>query len=207
MIISWLIALVFVLRIERIRYTIIAFPMFALMAGYGVTAIRDTGLKRHLVFSVATCSLIISVFAYLPFLQHMSAQNLQVAGAFLNTLHGENVEVFTLPNKGDEVNVAVDVPLLDLFTDKKIYYTYNLTYAPAPEQIAVSKLRFTWTYMNPKYYEGEVAPGTPVAVISGGPQFIIPDSVADRLIKLKRSQSFNIADDIFAHQTLVTVYY
>ena len=207
LIISWLMVLIFVLQIKRIRYTIIAFPMFALMAAYGTTAIRDIWLKRQIVFSVAVCSLIIAVFAYLPFLQQTSSQNLQLAGEFLDTLNGKNVEVVTLPRKGDDVNIAVSVPLLDLFTDKKIQYTYKLKNAPPPEKIAVSQLRFTWTYMNPKYYESDAAPGAPVAVISGEQLVSLPETVAKRVIKLEQSKSFNLADDIFTHQTFITVYY
>ena len=207
LIISWCIVLIVLLQIKRIRYTMIAFPMFALMAAYGITAIRDMGLKRHLVFLVAACSLITAVFAYLPFLQQTSVQNLQRAGAFLNTLHGKNVEVVTLPRKDDDVNIAVSVPILDLFTNKKIHYTYKLQYAPSPEKIAVSPLRFTWMYKNPEYYEGDFAPGAPVAVISGGFPGMLPETVAQKLIKLEHSKSFILADHIFTHQTLVTVYY
>ncbi|HXW68500.1 MAG TPA: glycosyltransferase family 39 protein, partial [Dissulfurispiraceae bacterium] len=115
LIISWFMILIFALQIKRIRYTIIAFPMLALMAAYGTRVIRDIGLKRQIVFSVATCSITIAVFAYLPFLQQTSAQNLQCSGAFINSLPGKNIEVVTLPKKGDDVNIAVSVPLLDLF--------------------------------------------------------------------------------------------
>ncbi len=207
LIISWFMVLIVVLQIKRIRYTIIAFPMFALMAAYGTTAIRDIGLKRLIVFVVAACSLIIAVFAYLPFLQQTSAQNLQRAGAFLNTLYGNNVEVVALPRKGDDVNIAVSVPLLDLFTDKKIHYAYKLQDAPAPKDIAVSPLRFTWAYKNPGYYEADPAPGAPVAVISGEPPGMLPETVSKKLIKHEHSKSFILADDIFTHQTFVTVYY
>ena len=211
LIIGWCMALIVLLQIKRIRYTIIAFPVFALMAAYGITAIRDIGLKRQLVFSVVACSLIIAVFAYLPFLQQTSAQNLQSAGAFLDTLHGKNVEVVTLPRKDDDVNIAVSVPILDLFTDKRIHFAYcrsdYLNYMPHPEKIAVSPLRFTWTYKNPEYYGGDFAPGEPVAVISGEPPDMLPETVSKKLIKLEHSKSFIVADDIFAHQTFVTVYY
>ncbi len=220
LIISWFIVLIVVFQIKRIRYTMIAFPMFALMAAYGITAIRDIGLKRLIAFLVVACSLIIAVFAYLPFLQHTSAQNLQRAGAFLNTLHGEDVEVVTLPRKGDDVNIAVDVPLLDLLTNKRIHYSYKLQYAPSPEEIAVSPLRFTWTYKNPDYYSwgpgqdfglsgcrSETSSETAVAVISGELLSALPGEVALSVKKYRNSKSFCISDNIFDHQTLVTVYY
>jgi hypothetical protein len=224
LIISWLMLLIVALQIKRIRYTIIAFPMFSLMAAYGLNSIKDQGLKKCIVFSVAACSLILAVFAYLPFLQQTSSQNLQRAAAFINILPGKNIEVVTLPRKGDDVNIAVSVPLLDLFTDKKIHYGYHLDdqlkYAPSAAEIEVSPLRFTWTYKNPEYYEGASAPdspvpppkiydfsGTPVAVISGEPTGVLPQSVADKVMRLCKSKSFIVADDIFTHQTFVTVYY
>src|SRR5208283_4193129 len=207
LIISWLMVLIVVLQIKRIRYTVIAFPMFTLMAAYGTTAIRDPGLKRQIVFSVAACSLIIAVFAYLPFLQQTSSQNLLRAGAFLDTLPGKNVEVVTLPRKDDDVNIAVSVPLLDLFTEKRIHYTYKLQYVPPSEEMAVSPLRFTWIYKNPEFYEGHFAPGGPVAVISGDPPGRLPETVSEKLRTLEHSKSFILADDIFTHQTFVTVYY
>ncbi len=207
LIVSWCMLLIVLLQIKRIRYAMIVFPTFALMAAYGITAIRDIGLKRQIVFSVVACSLIISVFAYLPFLEQTSAQNLQRAGAFLNTLPGKDVEVVTLPRKDDDVNIAVSVPILDLFTNKRIHYTYKLQYAPSPEKIAVSPLRFTWIYKNPEYYEGNFAPGEPVAVISGETPGTLPKTVSKKLVMLEHSKSFILADDIFTHQTFVTVYY
>ncbi len=220
LIISWFIVLIILFQIKRIRYTMIAFPMFALMAAYGITAIRDTGLKRLIVFLVVACSLIIAVFAYLPFLQQTSAQNLQRAGAFLNTLNGRDVEVVTLPRKDDDVNIAVSVPILDLFTNKRIHYSYKPQYAPSPEEIAVSPLRFTWTYKNPDYYSwgpsqdfglsgyrSETSSETAVAVISGELVSALPGEVALSVKKYRNSKSFCIPDNIFDHQTLVTVYY
>ena len=224
LIISCSMALIFVLQVKRIRYTVIAFPMFALMASYGTTAIRETGLKRQIVFSVAACSLIIAVFAYLPFLQQTSAQNLQSAGVFLNSLPGKNIEVITLPRKDDYVNIAVSVPILDLFTDKRIHYVYYradyLNYMPPPEKIAVSPLRFTWIYKNPDYYSRDPrrdfdltgnssghSSGTAVTVIAAELLSPLPEEVALAVKKYRNSKSFSISDDIFDHQTLVTVYY
>lgn len=207
LIVSWCTLLIVLLQIKRMRYTMIVFPTFALMAAYGFAAIRDIGLKRQIVFSVVACSLIISVFAYLPFLQHTSAQNLQRAGAFLNTLPGKNVEVVTLPRKDDDVNIAVSVPILDLFTNKRIHYTYKLQCAPSPEKIAASPLRFTWIYKNPEYYEGDFTKGEPVAVVSGETPGMLPETVSKKLAMFERSKSFILDDDIFTHQTFVSVYY
>jgi hypothetical protein len=153
-------------------------------------------------------------------MQQTSARNLQRAGGFLKTLPGNNIEVFTLPRKGDDVNIAVSVPMLDLFTDKKIHYAYRLEGAPPPEKIAVSTLRFTWIYKNPDYYSGgpgrvfdlpgdsrEPSSGTAVAVIAGEPASTLPEEVVRAVKEYRNSKSFSISDDIFEHQTLVTIYY
>ncbi|MBF0557534.1 MAG: glycosyltransferase family 39 protein [Nitrospirae bacterium] len=218
---SWLMLLIVVLQIKRSRYTIIAFPTFALMAAYGLKALDGRVLKRGIVFSAVVCSLTVAVFAYLPFLKQTSAQNLQLAGDFIDTLPIKAVEVVTLPRLGDDVNIAVSVPLLDLYTDKRICYDNGSNvlpwYAPAPEKIAVSPLRFTWIYKNPDYYSsgdcralnasGGTVPGTAVAVISGEAVKDLPEGVASKVRKYNNSKVFSIFDDIFYHQTLVTVYY
>ncbi|MBF0505747.1 MAG: glycosyltransferase family 39 protein [Nitrospirae bacterium] len=205
---GWLIVLLFALQIKRIRYTIVAFPMLSLMAAYGLNAVRDRGLQRYIAFSAASCSIIIAAFAYLPFLQQTSAQNLQNAGAFLATLPGKNIEVVTLPGKDDEVNIAVYVPVLDIFTHKRIHYNYHPEYVPQPEEIAISSFRFSWIYRNPEYYAGNPPPSeAAVAVIAGGPIPALPEEVAAKVNKFGNSKAFAITDDVFDRQTLVTVYY
>lgn len=220
----WLMLLIVALRIKRSRYAIVAFPTFSLMAAYGLNALGDRGLKRCIVFSSVVCSLTVGVFAYLPFLQQTSAQNLQLAGGFINTLPARDVEVITLPRKGDDVNIAVSVPLLDIYAGKRICFDYGPaapgSYAPPPEKIAVSPLRFTWEYKNPDYYTGgacrafgpsgdrsAAAPGTVLAIIAGEAVDAFPEAVALKVKKYGKSKSFSISDDFFYHQTLVTVYY
>src|SRR5208283_5695276 len=130
----------------------------------------------------------------------------------------------TLPRKDDDVNIAVSVPILDLFTDKRIHYVYRradyLKYMPPPEKIAVSPLRFTWIYKNPYYYSWYTrrdfdlsadsngpSSGTAVTVIAGELVSTLPEGVARAVKRYRTSKSFCISDDIFDHQTLVTVYY
>ena len=206
LIISWLMVLTIALQIKRIRYTIIAFPMLALMAAYGTAAIRDIDLKRQIVFSVTACSLIIAVFAYLPFLKHTSAQNLQRAGAFINSLLGKNIEVVTLPKKGADVNIAVSVPLLNIFVNKRIHYRYLPEYFPTREKIEGSPLRFTWMYKNPGYYENNGLPGS-LAIIAGEPVDVLPGTVAKIAKRFSYSRSFTLQDNVFYNQTVVKVYY
>ena len=119
LVIIWLIFLVTILQIKRIRYIIMAFPMLALMASYGLQEIRDKRIVRFMSFYIVVFSIIVAFFAYLPFLNSTSAANIKNAGAFLNSLDASEIEVFTLQAKNHDVKPAVSVPILDLFTAKR----------------------------------------------------------------------------------------
>jgi len=80
LIIAWLIFLIIVLQVRRIRYTIMVFPILTLMASYGMREIREVFLRKYLVSCIAASSLVIAIFAYLPFLQKVSTVNLQQIG-------------------------------------------------------------------------------------------------------------------------------
>ena len=206
-IISWLIILVFVLQIKRIRYIIMVFPMLALMASYGLQEIRDKGMRRFIIACALMSSLVVTIFVYLPFLEKMSAVNLKNAGQFLNSLKIEKVEVFTLPQRKSAANPAVSVPILDLSTDKNISYKYEKP--PLKEWVQKSSIRFTWEYENPEYYtmgikDSENADA--VVVISDSADQPLPDYVRQRLEGYHISRVFMTVTGIFRYRTIVTVY-
>jgi hypothetical protein len=124
-IISWLILLIIILWIQRIRYILPLFPMITLMAAYGFQAVKDKKLRRFAVLSAVMYSIIIALFVYLPFLQRMGSVNLMHAGKYIDSLESPAVKVFTIPSKTFSINPAVSVPILDFFTDKDIYYDYE----------------------------------------------------------------------------------
>ena len=98
--------------------------------------------------------------------------NLKQAGGYLDKLDVQSVRVYALPQKS-KVNPAVTVPLLDLYTQKKILYDYDKTLLPAPEGYESWSLRFTWHYQNPEYYtDPEGAPDKQAIVVIAG----IPDA-------------------------------
>ncbi|MBZ0157998.1 MAG: glycosyltransferase family 39 protein [Alphaproteobacteria bacterium] len=216
LIVVWLIALLFLLQIKRIRYSLPAFPMFALMASYGLREIRDKGLRKFTALCIMICSLVIALFAYRPFMQSISSVNLKNAGEFLDTIQGKECEVFVLPYGDPVLNPAVSVPLLDLYTRKEIRFEPLPGPQPPPEIRTVSPLRFTWEYRNPPYYSrprprGHTPKGAdhpvPVAVISEHPVKELPAFIRERVKGLSAVRSFTVSDDIFLHQTVVTVYY
>lgn len=207
-IISWLVLLVVLFGIRRIRYTLPVFPMLALMAGYGLQIVRQGELRRFLVFGTAATSLIIAFFAYLPFAQSMSAVNLRRAGEYLNTLPSNEVEVITLAPKDPVVNPAVSVPLLDLYTDKQLRYHYRPASSPTNQETERSSLRFTWEYRNPAYYAAPpaAAAGVPIVVLSDVTDDSLPEQLHRRLAGYRLSQSFRTHEGIFRYHTGVRIY-
>jgi hypothetical protein len=217
LIIFWLILLVILLQIRRSRYIMVIFPMLTLMASYGMQKIKNVELKRFVAFSIISSSLVVAIMAYLPFLQKMNMVNLKNAGSYLDSVKAERIEVFTVPSKETIVNVAVAVPILDLYTEKDIYYFHDETYAPPFEEIKESPLRFTWEYKNPRYYDyptlkkggegGFYEQNQAFVIISNGNVKSLPDYVAERLKGYWKNKVFDISDGVFGFGPVVTVYF
>jgi hypothetical protein len=207
-IISWLLLLVVLFGIRRIRYTLPLFPMLTLMAAYGLQVIRLDELRRFILCGTVTTSLAIGIFAYLPLAESMSAANLKHAGEYLNTLGPGEIEVITLVPGEPAANPAVAVPLLDLFTDRQIRYFYRKEGFPPQEEIERSSLRFTWEYLNPVYYSAgpHAAANAPIVVISEASNGPLPQTVARRLEGYKLSKAFDASEKIFQYSVGVRIY-
>ena len=208
-IIAWLVLLVVViLQVGRIRYILPLFPMISLMASYGMQALPHHEIRKYLGYSTAIASLVIAVFAYLPFTLNTSAVNIKKAGEYLNSLEVGHVEVYTRPLRDPSVNPSVSVPILDLYTQKQIRYVYRSEDYFTPDDVATSSLRFTWEYRNPRYYTASVdeAARKAIIVISGDAS---PDSAWEREMLsplFHSSQLFDLARDPFRYKTIVTVF-
>jgi hypothetical protein len=111
-------------------------------------------ITRFIALSVAAFSIVVALFAYLPFLERISMVNLKDAGEFLNSAGIRDIEVITVMPAEPVANPAVIVPLLDLYTKGEIHYRYKHEGFPDQEVIRTSPLRFTWEYRNPAYYSG-----------------------------------------------------
>ncbi|MBI4825483.1 MAG: glycosyltransferase family 39 protein [Nitrospirae bacterium] len=208
LIVLWLAVIVFTLQINRIRYTLPAFPMLALMASYGLREIREQEVRRFLVSCAVLSSLILSIFFYLPFLDKMSAVNLKDAGLFLDSSGIGDAEVVTIPSEDNVINSAVSVPLLDIFTHKKLVFKYVREEISA-DRIKESSLRFTWAYSNPGYYYNEsedvkVAPM--LVVISSQSGQTMPDYILSRTEGRSLIRTFDRSTGIFSYNTEVKVY-
>ena len=219
-IISWLIIFILLFQIKRIRYIIMIFPQLALMASYGLQEIRDRRIVRFIVSCTVIFSLLIAVLAYLPFLRNTSAVNIKSAGNFLNSLDASEIEVFTLQAKNQEVNPAVSVPILDLFTKKQIIYHYDKDFSPPLMDFEKSPLRFTWEYKNPEYYavipsnppllkrgRGDFQVKTAVIVIASDIEQSFPPHIEQRTNEYSKSKVFKVSEGVFRFRTVVKVYY
>ncbi len=208
-IVSWLIVLIVLLQIRRARYVMLLFPMVALMASYGLQLIRNVEVRRYIVYCAVVSSLIIAVFAYLPFLSSMSLVNLKEAGRYLDSIDAERVEIFSVPSQKTIVNPAISIPILDYFTAKEIVYYHDEHYSLPFEKIEKSPLRFTWEYKNPAYYtlDPEAAGDGPViAVISNGPMSVLPKALKERLSGYKNAEVFKTSTGIFRYSPVVSIY-
>lgn len=202
-VISWLFLLTVAFGLRRIRYTIPIMPFFALMSAYGLGALRSLETRKTIALTAVSCSVVLAVFAYLPFLNHMSVSSLRDAGGFLDSLDADTVNVYTLPQKSD-VNPAVAVALLDLYTKKKLIYEYRPE--PPPADVNTSPMRFTWQYGNPDYYRPKDGgkPGAS-AVISAWPLDAAPDDIKEA--GYRTHMVFGTKEKVFRFRTTVTVYY
>jgi len=208
LVILWLPLLLVLFQIKRIRYTIPLFPMVTLMASYGLQQIENRDVKRFIVSCIVMSSVVIALCAYLPFTQKMSVVNLKRAGELLNSMDEDTVEVYTLVPREPVVNPAVEVPLLDLYTRKKIIYEGEPG-VPKGVDIYSSPLRFTWEYKTPLYYAQKDRfrdEETVAVVISGEGEEHLPYSMGQRLKNYRLVRTFNMDERVFQHKTFVSVY-
>jgi hypothetical protein len=120
--------------------------------------------------------------------------------------------VFTLQAKNHDVKPAVSVPILDLFTKKKIIYHNDKDFSPPSMDFEKSPLRFTWEYKNPKYYIGGNGKGDAdikkaVVVITESSEQLIPSEIRQKVMGYLNSAIFKISEGVFQYQTIVKVYY
>ena len=205
-VVLWPVALLLLLRVQRIRYLLPAFPMVALMAAYGLQRIRTPELRRLAAACAVATSLAVALYGYLPFLRGTSAGNLKAAGAYLDSIGEAQALVVTLPRPEADVNPAVWVPVLDLYTRKTLRYAYPGAPAEARERARTSPLRFTWEYQNPDWYQGDAGGDAAVALLAYDLDAPLPPEVTDRLRGLRPARTFAADDGVFRDRPLVAVY-
>ncbi len=204
---AWPVLLLLALQVRRARYWIPALPMLAWMAAYGLQAIRAVEVRKLVVTCTVASSLVVALHGYLPFLRSVSAMNLKSAGEYLDSLDEERVEVFALPQPDSEVNPAVAVPILDLFTRKELLHHGEATSPPPEARLAESALRFTWEVRTPAYEppDGD-DPTSAVVVITDDVGRPLPERLRKRLEGHRLARRFAADEGVFQYRTLVDVY-
>lgn len=206
-IVAWMILLVLLLGIKRARYVLIAMPMLALMAGYALREIADARLRRFVVASAVASALITALAAYRPMLKETSAANLMAAAERIDAMDVDRVEVFTLPQTRSIVNPAVLVPILDLYTGKKVLYRDGALTPPPWPAIATSPLRFTWAVAVPPFYAPDPSgPGGAIAVIASHSGQKQPDILLKRISAMQPAEMFEKSDKLFKFKSFVYLY-
>ncbi len=207
-IILWLPALVILLEVKRIRYILPVLPMLALMASYGLRELRDGEIRKYIVLCTLASSLVLSVFGFLPFLKQTSAANLKQAGQYLDSLKVSRVEVITLPQRYAQINPQVSVPLLDLYTAKRLVYRPDGAAPPPKDRLLESPLRFTWEHKNPKYYDAgtDGLRAQALVVIADDAAQSVPDDIARRLAGYHLSRQFVVPENTFGYASIVKVF-
>ena len=208
-IICFLLLLFFFMQVKRIRYTLPIFPMIALLAAYGIAVIQNKAIKKHIVFSVVGTSFAVAFIGFLPLLKSLGVQNLQEAGKYLNTLSAERFEVVCFAGKDAVVNPDLGVPVLDIYTEKKLFYEKKQISPQVLELAQASPLRFTWEFPMPEYYllenEPKVADG--LVIIADNQIQSIPEFIENKIFQYPVSKKFQKSSNIFQHQTFITVYH
>ncbi len=208
-IVCWMLLLLLALGAERIRYLLVAFPMLALMAAYALAEIANARVRRHVVSCTLAAMLVTAAFAYLPFLQTISAANLQQAGEHLDTVASEHVEVFALPQTRSAVNPAVAVPILDIYTDKTVALHADATRASRPRFVETSPVRFTWDYDSVRHLaarDGLPADEATVVIVMADSNQPLPETLKRRIAGYRLSGEFAATDKVFRFKTIVKVY-
>ena len=210
MIICYLVLLLIFMQVKRIRYTLPVFPMLALLASYGLQEIPNRRILNQLVFSIAGTSLVVALLGFLPFLKTMGVQNLQTAGKYLDGIGVERAEVITVTRENPVLNPAVSVPLLDIYTEKKLIYKGR---TPSPQEMEKAKsspLRFTWEYPMPDYYmfeDGRQKQTDGLVIVADVPDFSQDPDLSEKIAAFSQSKTFQQTSGVFQHQTFVTVYH
>lgn len=198
---GWFVLMVVLLRITRIRYLVPLFPLFALMASYGLGEIRGLRMRKFICLGIAASSLVITYFAYLPFLNGTSLNNLAEAGKYLDTLPCASVEVFASPQRDSAGSTYAAIPILDYFTNKKIISPQVWSEHDGNARAGTSSMRFTWELKRPRFYA--VTDAEDICAVA-----LISDGTArdqDTRQSGREMRRFDLRSDVFRYRTIVSI--
>ena len=209
LVVVWMVLLVLLLEIKRIRYVLVVFPMLALMAAYALRQISDSRVRNYMVLCIIVSSLTVTLYGYSSFMNITSANNIKQAGEFLNNIKSPTVEVILLPQTKSSINPMVSVPLLDLFTKKNLVYWKEPGSISQPDlqRLSKSALRFSWEYKLANYYEmsNKIADKA-IVIISNGDAKALPAVITERLDGYYLKRRFAQHEGVYRYSTIVEIY-
>ena len=209
LIISWMLLLVLVTDVRRVRYVLIMFPMLALMAAYTLAHIEAARIRRYLALCILLSASLFSVTGFSSFLAGTSASNVQHASEYIDSMDVSTVEVITLPQTRSAINPIMSIPLFDLHSQKQIIYSGNEVRETQTQlnHHQRSPLRFTWEYDLPGYYlNKDENTERFIVVISDSKNQVLPIEVKDRLSGYSLIRRFDNDEGIFRYKTIVDIY-
>jgi len=207
-IIGWMLLIVMVLELRRIRYMLVLLPMLALMAAYGLEIIKQTEYRKFIAANAAVTAILITLVGYLPFFQGMSANNIKQAGQYLDSIRAGTTEVHVLPQTTSLVNPTVAVPILDLFTDQQLVYHLDKYNAPDAQSLSKLPWRWSWEVDSTAYLArtGNADAVQTVVVIQSEADQPVPDFLAKRIDGYRLQKVFAETNRVFRFRTIVSIY-
>ena len=207
-IIGWMLLVMMVLELRRIRYMLVLLPMLALMAAYGLEIIRRVEYRKFIVANTVVTAVLIVTAGYLPFFQRTSANNIKQAGEYLDSIQAGMAEVYVLPQTNSSVNPVVAVPTLDLFTHQQLVYHADTGTTQAALAIARLPWRWTWEVGSPGYLSplGTSGAASTVVIIQSEAGQTVPDLLVERIDGYHLEKEFAETTRVFKYQTIVRIY-
>ena len=208
-IIGWMLLVVMVLELQRIRYMLVVLPMLALMAAYGLEIIKRVEYRKFIAANAAVTAALIVAVGYLPFFQSMSANNIKQAGEYLDLIRAGTTEVHVLQHTTSSVNPEIAVPMLDLFTEQQIVYRTDAGTAHTAQTIDERlPWRWTWEVASTGYLppDGTTAVAPTVVVIQSEADQPAPDYLMKRIDGYHLQKEFAAASRVFRFRTIVRIY-
>jgi hypothetical protein len=207
-IIGCMLLIVMIIGLRRIRYMLVLLPMLALMAAYGLEIIKHDRYRKFIAANAAVTAILITLVGYLPFFQGMSANNIKLAGEYLDSMPAGTAEVHVLPQSTSTVNSAVAAPLLDLFTEQQLVYHVNSDNTPDAQTISKLPWRWTWEVDSAGYLAhtdiADVA--QTIVVIQSEADQPVPGYLAERIDGYRLQKEFAETNRVFRFSTIVRIY-
>ncbi|MBW2521068.1 MAG: glycosyltransferase family 39 protein [Deltaproteobacteria bacterium] len=205
---GWFVLLVLLLGLKRVRYLMPLLPFVAITGAYGLQAINFSQVRRYVAYSSIGSALLVALLVFKPFLAGTGMANIRDAGRFLDTLPGDSVEVYCLPQTRSLGNTAVVVPILDLYTRKAVYQEQDWNSAAGHAKAQNASLRFTWELVQPDYYQNrpDSSEQFPLVIIAPNAVTELPPLLAEEYPAYRLLQQFNKTTGVYRYQTFVSVF-